>query len=129
MPKPENINSRNIKFLDIQDHNGGFETFFKYLNKWYNVSHDGGSILELGKSSFKHIDKIISDIRDNPKRFRIFEPDKENKFYNTGVPPGVDYVLYNTTMGNAIFYYGEDDVVKVTARQIAQNYVKLRRKI
>ena len=128
MPKPENISSRNIKYLEIQEHNGDFETVFKSSNIWYFVSHIQGSILDIKKISSVYIDKVISQIQEL-KYYRIFTPDEEKKYNNTAVPSNRTHVFYDTKMGNPHFYYGEDDKIEVTARQIVQRFNKIKKEL
>lgn len=124
MPKPENINSGNIKFLEIADHNGHFETYFKSSNRWYNISHDQGYILDTNKLSFRRIDKIILDIH-NPKYYRIFTPVEYYKYNKMAIAPSIEHVIYDTKMGNPQFFYGEDGEKKITGRQLIKNFNKL----
>lgn len=129
MVKLENINSRNIKYLEITDHNGGIETYFKSLNKWINIYHEQGSIIEINKRSFKQIDQKINLIRNNKNWYRVFKQGDYNNYFNTPIPGSMHNVFYDIKIGNLTLYYGEEDKYKVTIRQISRNYNKYKRRI
>lgn len=127
MVKPENINSRNIKYFEIKDHNGEFDTYFKWSNKWYRVNHITGYIQSIGKMGFEKMDNVIYQTIGS-RSYRIFEPSEKRKYDKTPTP-GVEHVIYDTKMGNPHFIVGDSDTIdKVTARYVVKNYTKLKHK-
>lgn len=128
MPARENINSGNIKYLEIRDHSG-VETYFKSSNRWYKVSHESGYISDINKVGFNQVDKEIAWIKE-PGYFRVYNPTERKKYNKTQIPPhpNATLVFYDIKISNPHFWYGEDDI-KVSARQIVKNYDKIRKKI
>jgi len=126
-PKKENINSRNIKYLEIVNHEAYIMSYFRMPNnKWYLVmdDHDGGTIDNIERSSFRDVDRQIRELKENG--VRIFEPHEIKKYLKSQIPYGDEHVFYDTKVTPYAFYFHGKGNLSVRAEREVRDFKRIR---